>query len=327
MLIQFLGTSAGIPTKTRNVSALALQPDQSREWYLVDCGEGTQQRLLHTQFSLETLSGVFVTHVHGDHCYGLPGLLATASTLGRKEPLTICAPPGIEAMIRSVFHHSQTFLNYELRFVVVTGHEAIYQDQHIQVSTVALSHRVPSFAYVIQHKQQKPKLNIDKLLADGIAQGPTWGEIQTSAQVELGDGRIITSADYCLPNSGMTKIICAGDNDTPSLLSPYVDGLSLLIHEATYTEAVSEKVGPGPQHSSAKAVASFAETHQLANLILTHFSARYTHSDKQTPHISEIENEAAEHYRGTLFLAKDLDVFKVDSQHPVVNVVPMPQRQ
>ncbi|WP_089730915.1 MBL fold metallo-hydrolase [Modicisalibacter muralis] len=95
MEIIFLGTSAGVPTQARNVSATAVKKRNAKGWYLVDCGEGTQQRVLHTKLSLNRLEAILITHTHGDHCYGLPGLLASASMAGRERSLTIAAPrPG-----------------------------------------------------------------------------------------------------------------------------------------------------------------------------------------------------------------------------------------
>ena len=95
MEITFLGTSSGVPTKNRNVSGLAIKKQDSKSWFLVDCGEGTQQQLLQTKLSLKYLTAICITHVHGDHCYGMPGLLATTAMSGRTEPITIIAPEGI----------------------------------------------------------------------------------------------------------------------------------------------------------------------------------------------------------------------------------------
>lgn len=113
----FLGTSSGTPTKQRNVTGLALAADSGKAWYLVDCGEATQHQLLHTPLSLNGLRAIFITHVHGDHCYGLPGLLASAAMAGRKDPLPIVAPKGIEAWIRATLELTAVFLPFALEFI------------------------------------------------------------------------------------------------------------------------------------------------------------------------------------------------------------------
>ncbi|WP_444997439.1 MBL fold metallo-hydrolase [Aliikangiella sp. IMCC44359] len=99
MELIFLGTSSGVPTKNRNVSGLAIKMQKNKHWYLVDCGEATQHQILHTKLSIKYLEAIFITHVHGDHCYGLPGLLASMSMAGKTEMLTIVAPKNIEKMI------------------------------------------------------------------------------------------------------------------------------------------------------------------------------------------------------------------------------------
>ncbi|MEY4562043.1 MAG: hypothetical protein RLZZ618_1320, partial [Pseudomonadota bacterium] len=107
MDLLFLGTSSGTPTKTRNVTGLALIEEQGRQWFLIDCGEGTQHQLLRTGLSVNDLATVFITHVHGDHCYGLPGLLASAGMHGRRTPLTVIAPLGVEAWWQATVQHTQ----------------------------------------------------------------------------------------------------------------------------------------------------------------------------------------------------------------------------
>ncbi|MGP5176966.1 MULTISPECIES: MBL fold metallo-hydrolase [Psychrobacter] len=131
--LTFLGTSAGVPTKQRNVTALAIeclnphisgsqqgsQNKKSRPWLLIDCGEGTQQQLLHTKLSLRQLTAICITHVHGDHCYGLPGLLASAAMSGRREPLTLIAPKAISALLDAFILHTELYLPFTLNFASI----------------------------------------------------------------------------------------------------------------------------------------------------------------------------------------------------------------
>ena len=117
--------------------------------------------------------------------------------------------------------------------------------------------------------------------------------------------------------SMVKKVVIAGDNDTPELLREMVQGAQLLVHEATYTQDVADKVGPGPQHSAAKTVAGFAESCGLPHLILTHFSPRYQEDESISPSIADIRREASESYKGSLFLAQDLEVYCIDSDSGV----------
>lgn len=307
MRFTFLGTSAGLPTRDRNVTALALAPEGLREWYLVDCGEGTQHQLLQTRYSAAKLRAIFITHIHGDHCYGLPGLLASAQMGGRKEPLTICAPEGIAEFIDAVRRYTDlTRLNYPLNFVRsdVDGFE--YRDEHFQVRSIELSHRVPSFAYQFVEQVHERTLNTDQLAALGIERGPLWGELQHGHAVQLADGRTVAPEQVCDPQREPRRVIVGGDNDRPELLIDALRHSDLLIHEATFTEDVLAKVGPQYQHSTPAQVAMAAQQAQLKHLVLTHFSQRYRRSKKAGEHaIVDLFDEARALYSGNLLLADD----------------------
>lgn len=305
MEFQFLGTSAGTPTRARNVTGLALRAPGGKGWYLVDCGEATQHRILRTGFSLMTLGAIFITHIHGDHCYGLPGLLASAGLSGRTAPLLIVGPPSVRRFVNAVRETTELALPYPIDFIDVEEAMDIDRLPDVGVRTTALSHRVPTFAYSFTEKLIERRLDVDKLRRGGIPSGPGWGRLQAGADITLDDGRIIYSDDYILQPRRPRKLIVAGDNDTPSLLAQEASNADVLVHEATYTQAIWEKVGPAPQHSSAQMVATFAREARLPNLVLTHFSPRY-HD------LGEIELEARAGYEGRLFLARDLERYALD---------------
>ncbi|MGV3742504.1 MAG: MBL fold metallo-hydrolase [Burkholderiaceae bacterium] len=310
--IRFLGTSSGAPTKTRNVSALAIRPADARHWYLVDCGEGTQHRLLFTNLSLFHLSAIFITHVHGDHCYGLPGLLASAGMLNRSAALTIVGPPAVRSYIQGVIESTQLYLPYPVEHIDVEALPHIDAFDDVCIRATALSHRVPSYAYSFTEKAVEGKLDIARLKADAVPTGPAWPRIQQGRDAVLPDGRTIHAAPYLLPRRKARKIIVGGDNDTPELLSGEAVDADVLIHEATYTEEALIKAGPAPQHSSAARVARFAQAAHIPNLILTHFSPRYHGKQNDRLPLVEIEMEAREIYSGNLVLANDLDGYLLD---------------
>lgn len=312
MEFTFLGTSAGTPTRSRNVTGLALCLSGPKPWYLVDCGEGTQHQLMRTRYSVMQLRAIFITHIHGDHIFGLPGLLTSASMLGRTEPLDIIAPPQVRRFIDAVIENSDSSLSYPLNFINSEAPDFYWQDDHLGVTNVALSHRVPCRAYVFTERNLERQLQKEKLVADGIEPGPQWGDLQKGKDVLLDDGRLLRSDDYTHIPRTARKIIVGGDNDTPELLKNACQGTHVLIHEATYTQDVADRVGPWPQHSSAQQVARFAQATKLPNLVLTHFSSRYQSAPGGTPHINQLAAEALQHYTGHLFLARDFDTYRLE---------------
>ena len=330
MDILFLGTSSGVPTRQRNVTALALQPENSRDWYLVDCGEATQHRLLRTPLSVRNLKAIFITHVHGDHSYGLPGLLASAAMNGRTEPLVLIGPRALWPWLELTRSMSELYLPYELQFIAVDevplrdvpvrevdGAHAplrdtpVWHDQRISVCATLLSHRVASYGYSFTDSSQEAVLDSARLQADGVAPGAVWGQLKQGRDVVWQD-RTLLARDYLLPAQAARKIVVGGDNDQPDLLQSACDGAQVLIHEATYTEDVAAKVGPSVMHSDAARVARFAQHRRVPNLILTHFSPRYQHNLTQSPSIEDIRQEALQHYDGQLWLADDLARYRLN---------------
>ena len=307
MRLTFLGTSAGTPTLERNVTALALAIDEQKEWYLVDCGEGTQQRLMRSRYTLSGLKSIFITHVHGDHMFGLPGLITTASMQGRKEPLTICAPDGVESFVRHSLKCadvSQLPFPLEFKESDIDGFE--YRDQTVAVTAHELSHRVPSFAYRFAENCQPGLLDQEQLNSLGVPRGKLWGLLQSGQPVTLEDGRVIQPDQVRQPPKPARVVVIGGDNDKPALLHEALQGAQLLVHEATFTEDVYRKVGPKYMHSTAKMVAEAAEHADIEHVILTHFSGRYRRSPKSGEYGVELLREEAERYfRGTVSLAED----------------------
>ena len=312
MEFTFLGTSAGTPTKSRNVTGLALSHGGPKHWYLIDCGEGTQHQLLRTHHSVMQLQAIFITHIHGDHTFGLPGLLTSASMLGRTAPLYLVAPRPVKTFIEAAIVNSDSSLSFELRFVDSEAENFYWEDDSLSVTAVPLSHRVSCRAFVFTEKNLERQLVRDRLEADGIEAGPAWGRLQQGDDVVLEDGRLARCDDYTRIARKPRKVIVAGDNDQPDLLLAACTGVQVVIHEATYTQEVSDRVGPWPQHSSAAQVARFAEAAGVPNLVLTHFSSRYQFNPDAYPHIGEIESEAKSIYRGNLYLAKDFACYELN---------------
>ena len=342
--LTFLGTSAGVPTKQRNVTALAIeclnpyssgknqqQNKKSRPWVLIDCGEGTQHQLLHTKLSLNQLQAICITHVHGDHCYGLPGLLASAAMSGRCAPLTLIAPKAIATLLDAVILTTELHFPFAINFVVIeevlsesdNDHKVsidLSDQQQLEIDITPLSHRVASYGFGITQIISRRTLSTDKLTADNIPAGELWGKLQQGQDVTTDDGRKLRSVNYTDNDRQHTRVVVAGDNDTPEHLKAAMVGADLLVHEATYASDVLAKIQAknpdfDPMHTSAQLLGRFAEDVGLKNLILTHFSARYQSFDNpnsRTPNMAHIRLDAESVYKGNLWLAHDFAQYMVN---------------
>lgn len=304
-----MGTSSGTPTKTRNVTAIAIIESQGSDWYLIDCGEGTQHQLLHTALSLNSLAAIFITHVHGDHCYGLPGLLASAGMNGRTRTLKIVAPEGIKEWFESTLTHTKLYLPFDVKFEQSELHTAQQLGQ-FSIKPVELSHRVPSFGYSFTELNVDASLNIQKLKEAGVPKGPLWGKIKSGVDAEH-EGKIFRSSDFVEYVNEPRKVVVCGDNDNPALLENECGDCNILIHESTYAEDMAIKAAEAG-HSYAKAVASLAQKCSVPHLLLTHFSSRYQEGAVGKSSIETIRNEAKFEYSGNLYLASDFDRFRLD---------------
>jgi ribonuclease Z len=194
-----------------------------------------------------------------------------------------------------------------------------WANEHVQVNTVALSHRVPCHGYVFTETTPGKRLDVKRLDAEGLPRGPLWGELVHGRDVEYG-GQIFYSKRYLCPVRPDQRVIICGDNDTPELLADVASDVNVLVHEATFTQSAIEHIGKGYGHSSAAAVAHFAESAQIPNLVLTHFSARYQSNLKRTPSIEEIRQEAKVHFTGELILASDLQRYHLGNEGRLITV-------
>ncbi len=317
--LTFLGTSSGVPTKNRNVTAVALETSLGRGWWLVDCGEATQHRLQYIPLTVHNMAGICITHVHGDHSYGLPGLLASASMTGRTRPLILIAPLAVKAWLDATMLHTELFLPYPIVHIDVADTTLVHEAAGLRIERHHLSHRAASVGFRFAIESFKWRIDKDALLARGVAAGPAWGQILAGQDVQLADGSTLRAADFRIGKTERAAVVIGGDNDDPGLLSDACADAQLLVHEATYTEAMLQKVGPGPTHSSVQRVAQFAAARGVPNLILTHFSPRYDTREG----MMELDAEARQHYAGTLFMARDFDTYELDAAGQVSLIPPV----
>lgn len=311
MELVFLGTSAGVPTSDRNVSAVALV-DGGR-WDLFDCGEATQHQLLRTPLSLAKLRTVFISHLHGDHCFGLFGLLASRAMSGAAESLTVVGPLGVRDMVTTVLDKSSTYLDFDLHFRELPSEGGVVEaDGEPRVEAVPLTHRVDSFAWSISRGPRPGRFDAAAAVRLGVAPGPQFAELQRGHSVEVDGGRFVHPREVVGPQRPGTALVIAGDNSDPARLLERVGPVDLLVHEATFTEEVLARLGDDRGHSTAARVAKAAADAGVRALILTHFSPRFRSTPAATHSIEEVEAEASALYSANLHLANDFDTFRID---------------
>ena len=273
MEITFLGTSSGVPTKSRNVSSVALRHTQKGEIWLFDCGEGTQHQFLRSNLRTSQLKKIFITHMHGDHIFGLMGLLASCGLGGDAKDIQIYGPPGIEPYLKACMKYSYTYFPYGVTIDTVSE-GVIYEDDEFVISVQPLKHRVTAFGYRIEEKNKAGKFDVDKAKKLKIPFGPIYGKLKAGETVTLEDGRTFQGTEFCGPTEVGRKFVYCTDTvfcDNAVTLSEDAD---VLIHEATFAhqdaQMAFEKL-----HSTTTMAAQVALAAQVKQLIMTHFSPRY----------------------------------------------------
>lgn len=275
MDVIFLGTGAGAPTRKRNVSSIALRFDQSREVWLFDCGEGTQHQFQRVSISPTQVTHIFITHMHGDHLFGLPGFLSSRSLQGGSEnPLTIVGPEGIQSFVALVLKQSQTNLSYPLYFEEITTERHVLDLPTARVECASLLHPIKSFGYAIHLPAKPGRFMVEKAIAEKIPSGPLFGLLKQGEAIELSDGRRFNGKDFIEPPIKGKKIVILGDTSAcPSAIELSQDA-NLLVHEATFAQDEA-KLAIISGHSTHIDAANTAKTANVKTLVLTHISARY----------------------------------------------------
>ena len=273
MQITFLGTSSGVPTRSRNVSSVALRLPQRAELWLFDCGEGTQHQILRSDLKISQLSRIFVTHMHGDHIFGLMGLLASCGLAGNVEKIDIYGPSGLNEYLQAASRYSHTHFSYPIKVHTVQP-GVIYEDNEFTVTCGLLHHRITAFGYRVAEKDRSGRFDIEKAKALEIPAGPIYGQLKRGETVTLEDGRVINGAELCGPTEIGRKIAYCTD-------TVYCDGAvqlakdaDVLIHEATFAHQDAEMAFQR-LHSTTTMAAQTAYGAGVRKLIMTHFSPRY----------------------------------------------------
>jgi ribonuclease Z len=302
--IFFLGPGAGMPAKLRNVTSIALKMLEERgAVWLFDVGEATQHQILHTSIKPRRIEKIFITHLHGDHIYGLPGLLSSRSFQGGETEVTVYGPKGIKEYLQVSLSLSQTYLKYPLS-VIEISEGIIFEDEQFTVEARRLDHGIPSFGYRIVERDRPGTLLADKLTEAGVQPGPIFRKIKNGETVVLEDGRVIEPDKFLGPSQKGRIVTILGDTRYCENSRWLAEDADFLVHEATFAKG-EEQLAFDYFHSTTRQAAEIAKQASCKQLCLTHISSRY---DRQA--WLELVREAQEIFPQT-DIAEDFKEFNI----------------
>jgi ribonuclease Z len=273
MKLNILGSSSALPTSERFPTAHVLNVHE--RLYLIDCGEGTQMQLRKYRMRFGKINHVFISHLHGDHIFGLYGLLSTFSLMGRTSPLNLYAPLNYDAILASHLADFDIHLSFEINFIPLSGKDPvkILDDKYLTVTAFPLEHRVPAFGFLFREKpydrniikESIEKYNIPAVRIPAIKKG---------ADFITSEGVVIKNKDITRPGPYPLSYAYCSDTRYFSRLPSFINGVDLLYHESTFDKSLEELAGI-TGHSTTLDAARTASEAKAGTLIIGHFSARY----------------------------------------------------
>lgn len=273
---------------------------------LFDCGEATQKQIMEAGISPMKIDDIYITHLHGDHILGLPGIVQSLAFRGRARPLHIYGPRGINELVDHIRHMGFYMIGYELITHEIEDDGILYQQNDFRILSRKMKHTVVDYAYKIEQLRQ-PKFLRQKAIELGIPPGPLFGKLQAGKEVTV-DGKIIKPEQVLGPPREGVKVVFSGDTIPQESMIDFAENVDVLIHEATFTKDIKEKAFENG-HTVAEDAAVIAKKANVEQLILTHLSNRYTSS-------KPLLDEAKTIFENTVY-AEDLMVVIIENKKPV----------
>jgi len=283
--ITILGCSSSIPTNDRNPSGQVI--NYHDKLYLIDCAEGTQLQLRRYLKRIQRLQAVFISHLHGDHFFGLVGLISSLHLLGRKSELHVYGPNGLEEIIRMQLLYTHTELIYELIFHVTNPEvsEVIFDNGDLEVITIPLEHRIPTHGFLFREKLGLRKIKKEVVLSEKIPY-TEYENIKRGADYIMNDGKVLSNESLTLsPPAPRSYAYCSDTRYTEAIVS-IIKGVDILYHETTFLKDLTDQAIL-KFHSTAEQAARIAQLAEVKKLIIGHYSARY---DDTNPFLDEAKS-------------------------------------
>lgn len=270
--VVFLGTGSGKPTPSRGVSSVGLF--REGELFLFDCGEGTQMQMAKSSLRPGGLKAIFISHFHGDHVNGLPGLIGSMVLGNREEALTVVGPIGLERWFTTLRKLNILWPSFPIRIIEIEKPGVVYKTEDYQVSTDHLKHRITCWGYRFEEFDRPGRFDLEKAKALGIPPGPLFGKLQHGQTITLEDGREIEPEDVLgAARPGLSVAYCC-DTVPCKGAARLAENVDLLIHESTYPGG-EEKLAKKRGHSTSADAARCAKNANAKKLALTHFSQKH----------------------------------------------------
>ncbi len=276
LALTILGNNSAIPAFNRYPTAQLLQSQE--EGYLIDCGEGTQMQLARYRIRRSKINHIFISHLHGDHYFGLPGLLTSMSLLGRTQDLHLHAPAPLETIIQLQLQAANTVLSYPLHFHPLPAEGEIMNDQKISVRCFPVMHRIPCWGFLFREKKNPRKVDAEKARAFEIP-ASFYERLQRGEDYTNKKGTLIPNAEVTLPGPSALSYAYCADTIYDEKLADIVKGVDLLYHETTYLAADAAKAAVR-YHATTLQAAAIALKAGVKKLLIGHFSARYESLDE-----------------------------------------------
>ncbi len=271
--LTILGTNSALPAYGRHPTAQVLEVQDSS--YLIDCGEGTQMRMDDFNVRRGKIGQIFISHLHGDHIYGLIGLLTSYALLGREEPMDIFSPEGLQQMIEVQISYAGGGFPFPVRFHVINPeeHQLIFENQVLAVHSIPLVHRVPTCGFLFREKSRPLNILPEQIERYEISI-PQIKAIKAGKDLKLDDGRIIPNDELTVPSPKPRSFAYCSDTRYNERIVPLIEGVDMLYHESTF---LHDSLARAEQtlHSTAYEAATIARTANVRQLILGHYSSRY----------------------------------------------------
>lgn len=270
--VVFLGTSGSVPTLKRSLPAVVIQCP--KELWMFDCGESTQRQMMQAKVSFHKKLKVFLTHLHGDHVLGLPGVLQTMALMDRKETVAVYGPVGIKDFLLCAKETLKFGLTFAVEISEILGEGIICDEKEYSVVAAKSNHAVDSYAYAFVEKPRPGKFYPKKALALGVPEGELWSKLQGGVEIKLANGKVVKPSDVMGPLRNGRRIVYTGDTRPFEAFAKFAAGADLIIHDCTFDDSLSEKAEVDG-HSTPSQAAEQAKAAGAKRLVLTHISARY----------------------------------------------------